>query len=280
MLKDTQDTDPGFLRERLSMLALRYSGDIKVQRESYARLRVMGGKAKTVIVEELVDQDFAVSRFGSSAGPLGVWKAGGNHEVSRYGHSFFCFGVLFILCKGCSFHCEKRVCGKQRGESGVCKRGAARQQRDELGATALAKLACRTRVRGAGVGLGQVGVNFIEQFCLFVFSFVRAFLTRRKSLCTYRNYYLVLANQLFDLVVYDVDRTWGSVSPRYIGNATDWPVQFCESLGGRNIFCTNVMDALGNQYPAQIATLIAKVLPDPLVNVLHHFFCFCSKILF
>ena len=88
MLKDTQDTDPGFLRERLSMLALRYSGDIKVQRESYARLRVMGGKAKTVIVEELVDQDFAVSRFGSSAGPLGVWKAGGNHEVSGYGHSF------------------------------------------------------------------------------------------------------------------------------------------------------------------------------------------------
>ena len=79
ILKDTQDSDPSFLRERLSALVLRYAG-AKVQRECFARLRVKQQQAKTVVVEELIDEQFAHSRFGVKE--AGVWKAGGNHAVS------------------------------------------------------------------------------------------------------------------------------------------------------------------------------------------------------
>jgi hypothetical protein len=65
ILKDTQDSDSSFVRERLASLALRYSG-AKVQRECFARLRV-AGRTKTVVVEELIDSRFAVSRYGTKA---------------------------------------------------------------------------------------------------------------------------------------------------------------------------------------------------------------------
>lgn len=47
-----------------------------------------------------------------------------------------------------------------------------------------------------------------------------------------------------------------------MGNVTRWPVQFCDELGGRNVFCRNVMKALGPVYPAALHALAAAVGAD------------------
>ena len=80
ILKNTFAADPTLLRERLSSRFMRASG-LKVQRECFARLALAGWSPPLllVVMEELVDAQFAVSRYGSPAG-AGLWKVGGNHE--------------------------------------------------------------------------------------------------------------------------------------------------------------------------------------------------------
>lgn len=157
VLKDTQDSDPGFLRERLSMLALRYASGIKMLRECYARLRVTGKTAKTVIVEELVDDDFAASRFGASAGPVGIWKAGGNHGEGDFfpvfPFLFFSSNLKFDRC--CSIYCEKRLCSERGRKQSFCCHVAAGQQLDQVGALAMEQLEGGACLCCSCVRLGQ-----------------------------------------------------------------------------------------------------------------------------